>query len=508
MKYLKKLASVLLALVMVMALAAPAFAATAGTGTITLKNPEGTPVADAEHPDVGKHTYNVYRVFEMTLGDKPEGADKTDADRPMSYTASAALKDAIGAQDSTVKDYFTFTATSDTNKFTVTPTDAYDTAAAKTFSEWLSTNTTLLTPIAEGTNVTLQGPNDTKELTVPYGYYFVDSNVGSLFMLNSTTPDVAITDKNLDPTTEKKSEVPANVKIGDEITYTITINVVAGSTKYVLHDELGAGLVLKADTIEVKVDSTDVAEANRTITTSGLTDGCAFEITFPANYLETTAGKQIIVTYKATITDDAAIPVDADVITLENDAWVKYNDDKETKPGHTDDELYQFDLVKTDGDDKLLNGAEFELYAGTGDDGTGEPTDGATPIKFTYDEDSKTYKVCTDSAASSVTKIAVDGKVTIVGLKGTYYLKETKAPEGYNLLTTLTKVELTTGNKSAEVTDTAWTSGGVKVVNQSGTQLPSTGGIGTTIFYVVGGVLMVGAVVVLIAKRRTGSDEE
>ena len=93
------------------------------------------------------------------------------------------------------------------------------------------------------------------------------------------------------------------------------------------------------------------------------------------------------------------------------------------------------------------------------------------------------------------------GKINIKGLdKKTYYLEETKAPGGYNKLKQRVQVNLTNGSLKADADNTF--NNGVQVENKSGTTLPSTGGMGTTLFYVVGGLLMVCAVVLLVTKKR------
>lgn len=89
----------------------------------------------------------------------------------------------------------------------------------------------------------------------------------------------------------------------------------------------------------------------------------------------------------------------------------------------------------------------------------------------------------------------------------TYYLKEIAAPRGYNPLTAPVAVNLTNSNLKATVQDNFYLDNtGVQVENQSGTVLPSTGGMGTTLFYVVGGLLMAAAAVLLIAKKRMGKN--
>lgn len=104
------------------------------------------------------------------------------------------------------------------------------------------------------------------------------------------------------------------------------------------------------------------------------------------------------------------------------------------------------------------------------------------------------------------------GKITIKGLDDAteYYLYETKAPAGYNRLTDAVKFKITatyndTGDNSnvtAAVNDVEQSSVSVQVANNKGSTLPSTGGIGTTLFYVIGGVLMAVAAVLLVTKKR------
>ena len=117
-----------------------------------------------------------------------------------------------------------------------------------------------------------------------------------------------------------------------------------------------------------------------------------------------------------------------------------------------------------------------------------------------------TYRVATgaEKNAEGFQPATIEaGSVTIKGLdSGIYYLEETKAPAGYNVLPGRVEVKIEGANLNATVTDNTWTDGGVHVINQTGTELPSTGGIGTTIFYVLGSVLVVAAGVLLVTKKR------
>ena len=160
-------------------------------------------------------------------------------------------------------------------------------------------------------------------------------------------------------------------------------------------------------------------------------------------------------------------------------------------------------LVKTDNSKKLLTGAKFKLY---------DTKDSNTPVNLIKDTATGNYRVAETGETGAIEEIEINryNAVTISGLnKKTYYLEETQAPEGYNKLTERQPVELGkegfvtnatltgSGAKGAE-----WTEGGVQVINNAGATLPSTGGMGTTLFYVIGGGLMVAAVVLLVTKKR------
>ena len=118
----------------------------------------------------------------------------------------------------------------------------------------------------------------------------------------------------------------------------------------------------------------------------------------------------------------------------------------------------------------------------------------------------KGYRVATGEEQGAASTIAVNKSAHIYGLdKTVYYLKETKAPDGYNQLTDRQMVDLSKGsnNTTLAMGATTWNdNGGVVVSNNAGATLPSTGGMGTTLFYVIGGGLMVAAVVLLVTKKR------
>ena len=330
------------------------------------------------------------------------------------------------------------------------------------------------------------------------GYYLVDSSLGAFCGLTTTDPNASVQEKNAKPEVKKEVQEDSTQEWGETndadfyqtVNFKTTITVQKGAQNYVLHDKMEKGLTYTAITA-ITVDGTTVPEASYTVTASGTTDGCAFEIAFDNTYIASLAvGKEIVVEYTAYLNDDADIAGDGNY----NETWLKYGDNNETTHDFTYTYVYEFDLVKTDADNKLLDGAEFRLYtAATG----GEEI---TVVK----EADGTYRVAKDVEPGVAIEVT-GGKATITGLDGgtTYYLEETVAPEGYNKLTARKDFKIESSNLKATEENSAYKAGtGVQIVNKTGSILPETGGIGTVLFTVIGSILVIGAGILLIAKKR------
>ena len=469
-KTFKKLFAALLAAALVLAMAVPAFAVTNATkGSITI---DGT---------VSGETYTIYRMFKL---------DSYNAEsNTYSYTVESAwegfFKTGAGGNYITLdgQNHPTWTAADENDSTTVA-------AFAKAALAWAADKK------ISGTKETATGGTVTFS-NLDLGYYLVDSSLGALCGLNTTNPDATIKEKNEKPEIKKEVQTSAgdwssenNAKIGDTVEYKVEIKVADGAQKYTVTDTMSKGLTFNNSSLKVTANDAVTTDYTLTSTTNG------FTLVLPETYVSNlTKGTTIIVTYNATLNKDAVIDGDGNA----NEVKLSYGNHQNTVPSKVTTKSYQFDLVKVDGTtNKLLDGAEFEL------------ADGETKLSFVKDT-AGNYRVAAAGEDGATTTITVKGgKVNIYGLAGkTYTLTETKAPDGYNKLVTPETVNLADGSKThATIVDSVYKDGGVVVENHAGTVLPSTGGIGTTIFYVLGGVLVLAAVVLLVTKKRMSGAEK
>lgn len=479
MKRVKRMLALLAAFALVLAMAVPAWAEE-NTGSITVQG-----AVDGE-------TYSIYKIFDVT------GYDTMTTPHKITYKvtdgwASFFAKGNPGAAYVTLDSKKQISAT--TLDSSTAPAFA---AAAIAWAKDSAHNIKATeSKTANEGGVTFTG--------VTNGYYLVDTSLGALCSLDNVTGNTAtISEKNKVPSVEKKVKNGDNydssnsAKIGDTVEYKTTITINGSVEKVVLHDKMGAGLTFDEKSVKVKVGGADVAEDNYTLKKSGTesSDPCTFEIEFKDSYiagLET--GKQIEVTYSATLNESAVIGTPGN----KNDTWLKYGNSGSVT-SETTTYSYSFDLVKTDSDGTLLAGAKFKLYADQ------NCTD---EIKLVADG-SNAYRVAKtgEKAVESIETNATSA-LTIKGLKGTttYYLKEIEAPKGYNELENAFEFSIANANVSSNLSETnnKWDEGkstGIHIINKAGTTLPSTGGMGTTVFYVVGGGLMAVAVVLLVTKKR------
>ncbi len=480
MNKLKKFAGILLALVMCFGLTCTAFAS---DYVITVEN------------SVTGSTYNAYKVFDATYSGTAVAytISATDA----WYDLVSGTTTVTDSEGNTIASPFTLTATTTSGTYNVSTT-ASDAEVAAWFNAITAEQLTAADITAAATTT---GTGSSITLDVgSAGYYYITTTTGSAVTVTTAKPTASVVDKNQTPGGDLDKTADDTTKsIGDTVTYTITSSVPAydGETKitnYTFVDTLSTGLTAPA-AADVSVTIKDASGA--TVATQDSVDEDNNKL-----IAVSVSGQVITVSYDPTaITGypaDATIEIKYTATVNAQAAYENDNTGKQTwtgdSTGTTDTETvytYGFDLNKYAGsvaEGNELDGAEFTLSDSNGD-----------VIYFVKDGDD--YRVATSADAEGATTTISAGCIEISGLAaGTYTLTETKAPDGYNKLTET--ISVTVGAEGSYDTESGINLTATNVVNQAGSSLPSTGGIGTTIFYVVGGALVVGAVVLLITKKR------
>lgn len=487
MKHTKKLASLLLALVMVFALAATAFAAE----NTTISAPKGS-----------TRTYEVYQIF---TGDLHEGVLSNikwgkNGTGTVGKAVDQTILDALAAVNSK----------SDTEKLAVIQTYVnFDSTAIGTVS-------------------------DSNPLTVLTGYYLIkdngpvnDGEAYSLYVVQvvgpttispkvgTTTSDKKVKDTNdsaANSTTDWQDS--ADYDIGDAVPFKLSATIAQDYANYThgykltFHDKEDTGLSFNKNSVKVYVDKTLITTGYEVVT-DGLTDGCTFEVRFAnlKDIASVKAGSVISVEYTSTLNNQAVIGSTGN----KNTSHVTYtnnpNDEQAGENGETPDDVVIVFTYQT-----IVN----KVTKNPNYDSTVEGSEEYIPLKgagFTL------YKKNASGAYEAVgseLKSADMTTFTWSGLDdGDYKLVETTTPAGYNTIADIeftitathdvssdnpTLISLSGGDKFTGVISTGVVSANIE--NQSGAQLPSTGGIGTTIFYVLGSVLVIGAAVLLVTKKR------
>lgn len=351
---------------------------------------------------------------------------------------------------------------------------------------------------------------DTVEFTgLNLGYYLVGSTTGALCGLDTTHKKVEIKEKNGVPSVDKKivqndTDVESNfANIGDTVYFKTTITAKSGAENYILHDTMDTAFTFKDDIVVqsngVTIDSSKYTiyyHKNNTEKTNHVKDDCTFEIRFTKDYLDTLANDQnIVVTYSAILNGDANIGRGD-----HNATHLTYGDNKNTVDVTTTTYTSQIKVLKYTGDTThVLAGAKFKLFK---QEAGGEAL---TFVKKAGNEENYRLTVQGESGIAEIVTTS-SGAFTMQGLKpGVYWLEETAAPKGYNKLVKRIKVEINTnGNLIIDGKDkeNGLPINQVNVENKTGTVLPSAGGAGTTMIYLVGAVLVLGSGVVLVTKRR------
>lgn len=552
MRKVKKLLGLLLAAVMVLAMGVPTFAAS-GEYTITINNA------------LAGHTYQAYQVFAGDLSENEETLSNVTWGDGVDGTAIlTALK---GTEEETTA-YENCTTAADVAK--VLETYGENSSEMKAFADIVGQH---LTETTSGTLSAYNGENQSYTISgLAAGYYLVKDKDDTVSGADAYTDFILKVVKNTEatpksdvPTVEKKVQEDdkynqdggygngyndvADWNIGDAVPFkligTLPTNFADYDTyQYIFHDTLSAGLDLNEGSIKVYyasnkagTDKTEIPSEKYTVNVPGTeeADQCSFEVAFAdlTSVEGVTAEKYIIVEYTATLKKDAEIGLPGNPNKVYLEFSNNPNSGGEGDTGETPEDkvivfTYELDVTKVDGGDgenagKKLKDAEFKLYDANG--------------KYVIvDDEGKVTGWADNEEDGSTLKSGEDGLFKVIGLDdGTYWLKETKAPDGYNLITDPIKIEI----KATTVNDQEWTamedpsdaltaleikvtvgstttsgngdteSGIVAtdIENNKGATLPETGGMGTTIFYVLGAILVLGAGVLLIARRRTDSEK-
>lgn len=488
---MKKLKNLFMAMLAMLVMVLPSSVASAqtvdtqagGTGTITIRNASQS------------QTYTVYKLFDATVT-----ADGTGISYKVPTGKTLPADNPYFAVDS---------------KGNVTAKEGAD-VSSEAFATWAKTFGTAVKS-AEATDNTLVFTNLT------FGYYFVTSSLGAVLTVDSTTPNATVIDKNTtNPTIPDsnngggKKIVAADgtttstttAKIGDTVPFQFKFNATnfvtaAGVTKqiksYTITDTPTA-LTINQDTVVVKVGTKTLVKDQDYTVSFDNTGKMTVVLTWIKGDKSTIYNSpiEVNVTYSAVVNKDAKEGEATNKATLGYNSFDPIN---LTDPNHPDNPnpdtpdtsvnpndpndnsttvtTHRFTLKKTNEANDTLTGAEFRLY---------DASTGGAEIKVVKDGDA--YRV---AEAGETGDVIEAGKVVIKGLKGDtkYYLEEVKAPNGYNILT-----------KRQEVLVSKDDSARADVVNKSGAELPSTGSIGTTMFYISGAVMLIGAFIFMVSKRR------
>lgn len=459
MKTMKKIAGLLLAMVMVLSMITSVFAA--GTNSITVNGAQKG------------ETYKIYKMMDLEVN---EG--QTAYSYKVNFVWNNFFTTGAG------KDYVTIDELGYvkwvTDKNSAAGMEAFGKAAAAHAAKYdLPTAADDITPTTDD-NITFSG--------LESGYYLITSTNGTLAIVDTTptTPAPVINEKNADTTLDKIVQEDStsawgkenSSQIGDTVYFQVTIEAKKGAKNYVMHDKMDDGLTFNADSVAI---AGLTKKTDYTVVTTGLNDGCTFEIRFTQSYLDNLTGDTTL-----TVTYNAVLNENADITAGEkNDANITWGDASNTEWSETITKTYQFEVLKyaaTDDQKNPLAGATFQLKNA-----------GGNVVKLIKVSDTE-YRVANGAetgAVESFTTVASD-KIVIKGVDlDTYTLVETAAPAGYNMLKDPVNVTVLESNSLI-----------VEVPNASGTELPSTGGMGTTIFYVIGSVLVLVAAVLLITRRR------
>lgn len=551
MKKTGRFISLLLALaIVVLSLSVMALAANT-TYSITIKgNPDNTVV----------HTYEAYQIFKGDLHDPTSETDDGEQDKVLSNIDWGSGVDQTRAVDGK-----TLTQAFDGKTAAEVAEGLNDISEAQAFAvkiaPYLSTHKD-----SNGKN----SNGDYVIENLEAGYYLVKDQDNSLTGKNDfytaymmkVVADVTATPKGDKPTLKKQvksplngewSSIQAGYQIGETVEFQLVVSVpdISGYADYVctIDDTMTAGLTSNVkdgdkSTVTIKINNDEdkvLGHDYYEVTAEGNTFHVKIDIKEAMKAGLIVARNELFVYYTAKLNDNAAFyGHPGEDTSNKNTASLTYpNDPNGDSKGKTPDSIvkvwtFSTELVKIEGTntEKVLDGAKFVLSM-DGNltledldlDENDNPRKKDNLIAFVVGGETAPYEIATqekiDAAPQNITYVIEIGKTALVGLgEKTYYLYEIKAPAGYNLLKKPIKYEihmpegdmsstafpLNVPSTKVDDVDNTWGLY-IYISNNAGATLPETGGIGTTLFYVIGGLLVVGAGVLLVTKKRMGKTE-
>lgn len=513
MKSIKRIIALLLTAVMTMTMSVTAFAADANNLTVNVLSGQ----------DLNGQTISLYKLFDVTTSGSGENKN-------YAYTVNTATgyKDAIKSALGT-----SFTGTTDVEYAKAVKTLGEDKSApvqkfANDFTEYALKNGT--TVKATKTSGKITGKNTTSFVFngLGKGYYLVYVTGGKKIQSSLVTVDgeTTVSLKTEAPSITKTAD-KETVSIGQVVKYTVTGSVpdTTGYSEYVykIHDELSKGLdfvndangaPITGNTVNVKVAFTGATDASTAPATATIDTAnskkMSLDLSAWVKANQTNKGKEFTVTYYAKVNKDA-------VVTEKNKATLEYGnnpgDTTFTTPSEAKTPTYPLAIKKfKNGSDEKLAGAKFRLYSSEADANANveskaikvSPVVAGVAGNYVVDPTSSTTEfVSVKSIEEKGYNLRVNGLA-----EGTYYLVETKAPDGFNKLTAPIEVKITkstTGNEedwTLSKNDVKEADKIIDVENSTGSILPSTGGMGTIAFTVVAALLVLGVAVSFIRDRK------
>lgn len=509
MKRIKKLATAMLTAIMMMTMTVTAFAAET-TNTLTVNANGGQ--------DLNGQTINLYKLFDVTESSTAEAKN-------YAYTVNTQYKNALAS-------VLKISETSKDEEFAaeVTKLGADNATEVQKFANDFTAKALTDKLGATKTSGKITESKTSYKFTgLDAGYYLVYVTGGkeiqsSLVTVDETTKEVNL--KTEAPSITKTAD-KTTVEIGQVVTYTVkgSIPDTTGydQYQYIIHDTLSGGLDFVNDatdtalgegatTVNVTVAFTDGTDASTAPTTATLDTANKRNMSLDLSAWvrvanQTNKGKEFKVTYYAKVNKDA-------VVTNKNSATLNYgnnpSDTTTTKPSEVVTPTYPLDINKIKkGSDEKLAGAKFRLYSSETD---AKANDESKAIKVSpvVAGVAGNYVVDPESTTTEFESVkSIEEKsynLHVNGLaEGTYYLVETKAPDGFNKLTDPIKVTIT------KTSDTEWTISKndakeddkiIDIKNSTGSLLPSTGGTGVIVFAGVAILLVFGVVVSFIRDKR------